>query len=780
MAQDSIALKMQWLSKAKPTTNLFVHFDKNVYSNNETVYLTGYLLKAAANPISEHNIMAIALIRDADSTVLLSDKFIMQNGLSFGSVTLPDSILTGNYHFLVYTDKLTNGVLDAVFNQPITIKTNIDPAFKASMKLIEPIAKDDKNHKVLVAVTSKDNRFLPKPTSISYKYGNIEKTAKTDVSGQLLVSLPKQDQLVDPNLYLKLKYAKDSSFISMALPQAKSKATVKFYPEGGNLVNGLSSFIGWEVKDQQRKPIALKAFLYQNNKLIDTIETSSYGIGKFKIVSHNDANYTVKLIHDGLVDSVYHLPKAINSGLTLTIANAVVQDTLRVTLKSSIAQKIFIRIHNFRETFLNLPFDMESNNRVIKIPLTDVNKGITAMTTADTLGRPLAERLFFAHYDNSEKIKIETENQTYYQREKVNLKIKLDSVQKQGLFSVAVVQNNRLETSKMDDIESYTYLKNELSSLPVQLKGLPYKDANYIEQILLVKGWRRYTWQDLEQVKVSDTLLTIDSLKLTGLVTKNNKALNTSVTLGTFGSKNISLIDTDTKGIFDIKNEDLLVDAETKKLYLFVNGDKMFTHHIKINDAYQTTSLQLAKKNTNDSPILPSTLQNNAELVLKSNEKLIRLKEVVINSRNDNGFNYLRGTNACGDYVCVYNILNCRNHMGDFGNKQPVAGNSYLTNGKMTYYSGCSVKNLNGFHLVNAIHEPKEFYLDDYKDPQEPAFFSTIYWNYGTVITSKKETELSFYTSDITGKFRIIVQGITANDVIYGEHFFEVKPKVNP
>ena len=43
-----------------------------------------------------------------------------------------------------------------------------------------------------------------------------------------------------------------------------------------------------------------------------------------------------------------------------------------------------------------------------------------------------------------------------------------------------------------------------------------------------------------------------------------------------------------------------------------------------------------------------------------------------------------------------------------------------------------------------------------------------------------KETNLSFYTSDITGKFRIVVQGITSNDVIYGEHFFEVKPKVNP
>lgn len=768
---------MFWLNKAKPTTNLFVHFDKNVYSNNETVYFTGYLLKAAANPIITHSVMAIALIRDADSTVVLEDKFVMQNGLSFGSVTLPDSILTGNYHFLVYTDKLTNGVPDAIFNQSITLKTNIDPAFKASMKLIETNSTEDKSHNVLVAVTSKENRFLPKPTSISYQYGNIRKLAKTDVSGQLVITLPKQNQPTDPNLYLKLKYGKDSSFISMALPQIKSKASVKFYPEGGNLVYGLSSIVGWEVKDQQSRPIALKAFLYQNSEIIDTLETSSYGVGKFKLTPRLDVTYKVKLIHDGLIDSVYYLPKAMDRGLSLTIHEAVVQDTLYVNLKTNIAQKILIRLHNFRETFLNTPFDMENKIRALKIPLTEVNKGITAITISDTLGRPLAERLFFAHYDNSKKISLNLDNEVYNQREKVKLKIKLDSAQTQGIFSIAVIQNNRLETSKINDIESYSYLNNELNYLPTSLKGIAYKEKDYIEQALLIKGWRRYKWQDLERLAAKDTLSVIDSLRLYGLVRKNNKALNTQVTLGTFGSMSISLINTNAIGAFELKNEDLIIGAETKKLYLFVNGDKMFNHEIQINDMYQKTSSQIARTVVNESPILPSTLQNNTELVLKSNEKLIRLKEVVINNKNDNGFNYLRGANACGDYVCVYNILNCRNHIGDFGNKHPTAGRYYLTNGKMTLYTECSPKNLKGFYLVNAIHTPKEFYLNDYKEPQEPAFFSTIYWNYGTIVNAEKETEISFYTSDITGKFRIVVQGITNKDVVYAEHFFDVKSK---
>jgi len=34
-----------------------------------------------------------------------------------------------------------------------------------------------------------------------------------------------------------------------------------------------------------------------------------------------------------------------------------------------------------------------------------------------------------------------------------------------------------------------------------------------------------------------------------------------------------------------------------------------------------------------------------------------------------------------------------------------------------------------------------------------------------------------FYTGDITGRFRVVVQGVTSRDVVYAEHFFEVKDR---
>jgi hypothetical protein len=101
-AQDPIAEKMASYRKINQTGTLFVHFDKNVYSNNEMVYFTGYLLKLDSSEASKHHVLSVALIRDADSTVVLHNKFLMKDGLAFGNIVLPDKILTGklSFHYL--------------------------------------------------------------------------------------------------------------------------------------------------------------------------------------------------------------------------------------------------------------------------------------------------------------------------------------------------------------------------------------------------------------------------------------------------------------------------------------------------------------------------------------------------------------------------------------------------------------------------------------------------------------------------------------------------------
>ena len=140
--------------------------------------------------------------------------------------------------------------------------------------------------------------------------------------------------------------------------------------------------------------------------------------------------------------------------------------------------------------------------------------------------------------------------------------------------------------------------------------------------------------------------------------------------------------------------------------------------------------------------------------------------------------------NECGDYLCVNNILNCGYHRGVGGNHPPVKG-EYIRvyrNGALKYevYRGCvffKEKEYSNILKVKGISISQEFYGADYEsvNPTAPDFQSTIFWKHTVPLNALGEAELTFFTSDITGRFRIVVQGCTADDVAYAEHSFMVK-----
>lgn len=766
---DPVSRQMQVYKVQKEAPSLFVHFDKNIYTNNETAWFTGYLTNANVSAMENHRVLSLALIRNSDSAIIKQQKFLMARGLSFGDMVLPDSMQAGNYHFMATTNRVSKGVPDVVFIQQITIKTNLQPSFNANVKLLEAGIAGQKPSQLVVSVTTKDSRFLPKPVDIQYRYGKLSKLVKTNASGELLLSLDEQVNLPDPNLYLKLKYGKDSSYLNMNMPVTRRHAIIRFYPEGGNMVTGLPGRVAWEAKDQQGAVLSVKAVLFKDQEVVDTVETNKYGIGKFMLAPEKGKTYVLKLIHSGFADSAYLLPPAQDQGLVLFIRNGAVKDTLVLVLKNNLPnQRLWIRIHNFRETFTYASVRIHGPYNGFKIPMTAIPAGLNAITVTDTLDRPYAERLFFAHYNPARKIGITAEQNVFNQRQNVNLKLQLTGADSIAIVSVACVQANRMADKQSTDIESYNLLGRELSQVPVS-EGRGIENLDFMEDLLLVRGWSRYSWQDLWKARAPDTEKVYDDTDLSIKVDKVKKP----VQLGMLKGRSVVLLTTTANGEYHFKLDELLLESGKKMHILNTTADLA----IRKNDPYERFNKGYLKLVPLEPQVMPSTVQNNRVLALKDNETAIRLKEVVINSKKDNGFfgRGPSGSNACGDYVCSYNILNCPNHFGDFGNTQPIPGYTYQSRGGPVRYQACEVTEENKKMIPLAgIYTQREFYKNDYADLQEPAFVSTLYWNHGVLIDTKGR-QISFYTGDITGKFRLIVQGISNKGLLYGDYTFEVK-----
>jgi hypothetical protein len=53
-----------------------------------------------------------------------------------------------------------------------------------------------------------------------------------------------------------------------------------------------------------------------------------------------------------------------------------------------------------------------------------------------------------------------------------------------------------------------------------------------------------------------------------------------------------------------------------------------------------------------------------------------------------------------------------------------------------------------------------------------------FFWKHNVPINSSGEVNLSFFTNDITGLFRVVAQGVTEEGVVYDEKLFTVKKKL--
>src|ERR1700754_3650267 len=104
---DSIERKMMWYSLQKSPQILFAHFDKTVYTQNENVWFTAYLLNRKTN--DNPQVLSVSLVNDLSKSVVLEQKFLMADGISFGNVFLPDTIPAGNYSFLLFPNLLLKG-----------------------------------------------------------------------------------------------------------------------------------------------------------------------------------------------------------------------------------------------------------------------------------------------------------------------------------------------------------------------------------------------------------------------------------------------------------------------------------------------------------------------------------------------------------------------------------------------------------------------------------------------------------------------------------------------
>lgn len=782
--------KFEYFNTKHSSAILFLHIDKSVYTNNEKIWFGAYLIDTPQKQ-AYHNLLSVFLVGENRQKIELDGKFKIKNGVSSGSLRLPDTIPPGSYRLLSYTNVLDNsGSPVAQFSAPIEIKSITQQSFSSQLSLLDSMPRNGMV-RVKMSVQGKDGLVFSKKNFpvVSYSASKDHEHTAILKSNDLIIEVPvealKQSK---PTLLAKVSFGNQVQHLSIGLPEIeKKRINIKFFPEGGNLSNGLPGHVAWEAKTAQGSPIAVTGFLFKGEQVIDTLETNSYGMGSFQLTPDAESVYSLKISSGGYLsgDTVFALPTSRLNDVQLHLPEAVVDDTLAVQIYSHQSRPVQIIIHNYNKDYAIYKTPPLPASSKMRLPLNGLSKGLSTITILDEEGRPLAERLFFAHYNKSISTLVQTEKATYGRNDTVKVKIKMaDHLEKpiQGMFSVAVVQDSRIRVN-FSDIETAVYLNHNLGNLPPDPLGKGFRNKDYLENILLIKGWRRYIWQDLIDSKAEDTLQRHQTLELKGHVKMRNKALQGPVNILATSSDGIVIIESNNDGTFNI-HADQLLSQDGSRISLMVNGTNERRYQIDVDDPFIEMNNTLAGQL--ESGYSNTVTDNSSTSVqeLKGLQHSISLQTVDIKASKRNssidGYHGEPGTNACGDYVDEAGHFNYERSPNRF---KPVKGKQYWkrTDLEGSYfkveamiYNGCTEENEIAGFAMNGIAGGKEYYDTEEEKSNNP-LRSTMHWQSGLVTNAAGEAELKFAAGALTDNFRIVVQGITTDNLISGYGTVTVK-----
>jgi len=323
---------------------------------------------------------------------------------------------------------------------------------------------------------------------------------------------------------------------------------IRFFPEGGNLVNGLTSTVAFKATSASGKATPCRGVIIDQNKdTITEFQSTRFGMGKFTFTPARGNRYTAlaEINHEVIRRE---LPAAYDQGYAMRVDNS---DEHRLRIIVHVAGPaspsggpsspsppssplVYLFIHT-RGVLKSVQVNSLSNNEAyFYIDKDSLGDGISHITLFDGERMPVCERLYFKrprqqlHIDAIARAPVgpiaggsvdamagapvaasATDTQPAFPTRK-KISVDLSTTGASGLpvsagLSMSVFLIDSLQPIPGENILSYLLLssdlKGKIDSLPYYFGGTGPEAAEALDNLMLTQGWTRFRWEDLMKNK---------------------------------------------------------------------------------------------------------------------------------------------------------------------------------------------------------------------------------------------------------------------------------------
>ena len=580
--QDTIIANFSLMERI-PKEKLYLHLDKPFYGAGEKIWFKGYLVNAITHQDNaQSNFIITELINRSDSIV--ERKKIRRDSLGFhNAFTLPATLPAGDYYLRGYSNWMLNEDPDFFFSRNIKIGNSIDNTIVSS---IEYQQEDDTHYTAKIKFTSNVQAVFEN-TTIKYLYlenGKIKNKGKkkTDENGWISISLPDLKSPVARRIEVEFD---DPQYIykrTFHLPVFTNDFDVKFFPEGGALINIPHQNVAFKAQGADGFSKEIEGFLFNSKgDTLTNFRSEHNGMGIFTMNPVNNEAYYVTVRTNDSITKRFDLPAIEPKGISIAMSHykQEIRYEIQKTEATEWPQKLFLLAHTRGKLAILQPINPKRTFGKMNDSL--FTEGITHFMLIDEQGNALSERLIFVPDHKPNQWQITTDQPTYGKREKVSLQIAAKDSEGnpvEGTFSVSITDRKSIQPDSLAD----NILSNLL--LTSDLKGYVEDPAFYflnqdartlrsIDYLMMTHGWRRHKMENV---------LRTPSLNFTNYIEKGQTI--SGRIMGFFGANVkkgpicvlapkyniIATTETDEKGQFIVNTSfrdstTFLVQARTKK-----------------------------------------------------------------------------------------------------------------------------------------------------------------------------------------------------------------------
>ena len=497
------------LTKYSIAEKIYLQIDNTIYQTGETIWFKAVVSKSFDNSLSDiSKVLHVELI-DYKETIIESHLLKLNNGIANGSFVLQKGYNSGKYQIRAYTVWNRNFEEDFMFRQNIEvvktkkIELENDPIINVVVEAGEfkTLKADIKPNLVYPNFKGKLKLYI----DIGKHIDSLELSKNDNGIYNLNYKLPEnvtQAELKFKNNSKGVFNKNTDEFYKETLIIDKDYLDVQFFPEGGQLVDGIISTVGFKAIDYTGLGIKVNGNIKDNNdKVVTTFASNKLGMGSFKLFSKLNTKYYAEVIKDE-ISYRYNLPLAKSKGSVLTLAS--LKNELRLSIVSKNQKTKYFIVETTVRGIKYHSFRFNKKDSIIAlIPKQSLPDGIVKVSVLNDKEQKLCERLFFnSRNENRLNINLSSNKVNYFQREKVKLTLQLDSLQSlsETNLSVLVVNKKRLKTSEKykPNLLSYLLLNSELKGFienPNYYFDKTNKTRHYdLEALMLTQGWRDYRY----------------------------------------------------------------------------------------------------------------------------------------------------------------------------------------------------------------------------------------------------------------------------------------------